>query len=234
MGHVPDMRPRAEDRSESDRIESLSEFAEACGQSVLVREPNLLTNESEEGHYIFDVDRVLQGRSFWLPRRRHHALDIEDRVDRSEFAVTSQDNLVRPERKKCRGAVRSKRNQNRPGLRRLAQCRCDPPRHLEKDLDARTAGLANNPPSYVVGLLGPRPDRAANAQLWDVAAARIDQHREAFDISDEREILGSPCRSWDDSAFATSQRAAFTACDALDRTLGRGLAIEPPGLELGL
>jgi hypothetical protein len=105
---------------------------------------------------------------------------------------------------------------------------------LDKDLATRKDGLAANPPGYVVDVLGARPERAASADLWDMAAARIAQHREAFGIADDYEILGSRCRSWHDSAFAMSQRAASDACDALDRSLGRGLAIEPPGLELGL
>ncbi len=103
---------------------------------------------------------------------------------------------------------------------------------LDRDLDARKGGLAENPPEYLVDALGPRPGRAGAAELWDAAAARIDQHREAFDIVNEYEALGSRCPSWDPSAVAMNQRAASKACDALDRSLGR--AIEPPALELGL
>lgn len=105
---------------------------------------------------------------------------------------------------------------------------------LDRDLNARKDGLAADPPDYLVGALGPRPDRVGATELWDRAAGRIDQHREAFSIQDEYEILGPRCPSWDPGAFATSQRAALTACDALDRSLGRALAIEPLGLELGL
>lgn len=105
---------------------------------------------------------------------------------------------------------------------------------LDRDLDARKDGLATDLPDYLVGALGQRPDRVGPAELWDRAAGRIDQHREAFSIQDEVEILGPRRPSWDPSALATSQRAALSACDALDRSLGRALAIEPPGLELGL
>jgi hypothetical protein len=59
------------------------------------------------------------------------------------------------------------------------------------------------------------------------AAARIDQHCAAFDVT----TLGRS-RGWDDTAFDASQRAASKACDSLDRTVGKVHAIEPRGLEL--
>ena len=105
---------------------------------------------------------------------------------------------------------------------------------LGRDLDARKDGLAADPPDYVVELLGPRPDRSSASALWDEAAARIDQHRTAFDVTDERSALGSSRPIWDRSAFASSQREAVGACDRFDQALGRGRAIEPPSLEIGL
>lgn len=120
---------------------------------------------------------------------------------------------------------------SRPELEREHELLQQP---LDKDLDARKDGLAAHPPNYLVDALGPRPGYASAGELWDVAAARIDQHRDAFGVVDEHEVLGPRSAVWDQSAFAMSQRAALSACDALDRSLGRGLEIEPPGLELGL
>ena len=100
---------------------------------------------------------------------------------------------------------------------------------LERDLAARVPGLVADPPDYLVDRLGPRPEYGAAANLWDEAAARIDQHCTAFDVT----TLGRS-RGWDDTAFDASQRAASKACDALDRTVGRVHAIEPLGLELSL
>lgn len=76
-------------------------------------------------------------------------------------------------------------------------------RQLDRDLDARRDGLAADPPDYLVGSLGPRPGRAA--ALWDAAAARIDQHREAFNVLDEDDVIGPRRPSWDPSA---SRRAS--------------------------
>jgi len=105
-------------------------------------------------------------------------------------------------------------------------------RRLDRDLSIRGAGLAADPPDYLVENLGPRPDRSGAVELWDEAAARIDQHRTAFGLSDDYPLLGRPSMVWHVDAFATSQRAASSACDRLDRTLGRVPEIEPRGLEL--
>jgi len=102
------------------------------------------------------------------------------------------------------------------------------------DLAHRAPGLAANPPDYIVGHLGRRPERGAAAEAWDEAAARIDQHRIAFDVTDTENILGASSYRWEQSAFAESRREASKACDRLDRSLGRGREIESLGLELGL
>lgn len=103
---------------------------------------------------------------------------------------------------------------------------------MGQDLEARKASIGVDPPDYVVERLGPRPKSGSAVELWDEAAARIDQHRVAFDVADVCPTLDSPLPVWERSAFATSQREAANACDRLDRSLGRGREIEPPGLEL--
>jgi hypothetical protein len=68
--------------------------------------------------------------------------------------------------------------------------------------------------------------------LWDDAAGHIEQHRAAFAVEGTA-LLGRRPR-WNDTTYATSQRAAMDAVERLDRALGRELAIEPPSMELGL
>ncbi len=102
-------------------------------------------------------------------------------------------------------------------------------RELDRDLAARIPGLIADPPDHLVDRLGPRPAQGAAADLWDEAAARIDQHCAAFDVT----TLGRS-RGWDDTAFDASQRAASEACESLDRTVERVYTIEPPHLALGL
>ncbi len=103
-------------------------------------------------------------------------------------------------------------------------------RELDRDLTARVPGLIADPPEYLADRIGSRPDGAA-AGLWDTAAARIDQHRTAYDI-DSRDPLGRA--RWDDTAFDASRLAATKACEGLERTLGRVHVIEPPHLAAGL
>jgi conjugative relaxase-like TrwC/TraI family protein len=108
--------------------------------------------------------------------------------------------------------------------------------HLDADFKARTARVAIDPPTFLTARLGPRPDHGAPAALWDETAARIDQHRTAFGITDTHELLG-PQPGWRDrDAFATSHRAAAEACQGLDRAFGRDSGVEPPrrGLSIGL
>ena len=100
-------------------------------------------------------------------------------------------------------------------------------RELDRDLAARVPGLVADPPDHLLDRLGPRPEHGAAARLWDEAAARIDQHCAAFDVT----TLGRS-RGWDDTAFDASQRAASKACESLDRSVGKVHAIEPRGLEL--
>ncbi len=107
-------------------------------------------------------------------------------------------------------------------------------RVLDRDIAARAPSLAADPPDYLMEHLGRRPDRGVAADLWDEAAGRIGQHRTAFDVADTDNILGRSTTLWEDSPFTASRREASEAWDRLDRSLGRGLEIEPPGLDLGL
>lgn len=119
---------------------------------------------------------------------------------------------------------------DRPGLERE---RHTIQRELDGDLSARARSIADDPPEHVVEALGPRPNRAAVADLWDEAASRLDQHESAFPSNSKYRHLGTS-RFWDDTPVAASRRAVDQACSRLDRSLGRGHGIEPPGLELGL
>jgi conjugative relaxase-like TrwC/TraI family protein len=108
-------------------------------------------------------------------------------------------------------------------------------RELNGDLSSRASSIADDPPSHVIDRLGQRPERGPGCVLWDEAAARLDQHATAFDVdvSGRYRHLGRAW-GWEDTAIAASGRAALQACERLDSGLGRVLAIEPPGLELGL
>jgi conjugative relaxase-like TrwC/TraI family protein len=106
-------------------------------------------------------------------------------------------------------------------------------RELERDLAARKSLLGADPPERFVEWLGPRPERGS-AERWDDAAARVDQHRTAFEVTSEWSILGPSARSWEPSAFAASQREAAAATERLGRSIGRAHVLERPGLELGI
>ncbi len=91
-------------------------------------------------------------------------------------------------------------------------------RELDRDLAARVPGLVADPPDHLADRLGPRPEHGAAADLWDEAAARIDQHCAAFDVT----TLGRS-RGWDDTAFDASQRAASRPATAWTAQSGRSM-----------
>lgn len=119
---------------------------------------------------------------------------------------------------------------DRPGLERE---RHGIRRELDGDLSVRARSIADDPPEHVTDRLGPRPKAGRVADLWDEAAARLDQHESAFPSNSEYRHLGAS-RFWDDTPMGASHRAVDQACNRLDRGLGRGHGIEPRGLELGI
>ncbi len=106
-------------------------------------------------------------------------------------------------------------------------------RELDRDLSSRASSIADDLPDHMLDRLGPRPEHGAARDLWDEAAARLDQHAVAFDVSHGYRHLGQSWR-WEATAIAVNGRAVSQACERLDRSLGRAPAIETPGLELGL
>ena len=130
-----------------------------------------------------------------------HRPDLEAALERAQATIRERPSLDR----------------ERHGIRR----------ELDRDLAARVPGLVADPPDHLLDRLGPRPEHGAAARLWDEAAARIDQHCAAFDVT----TLGRS-RGWDDTAFDASQRAASKACESLDRSVGKVHAIDRRGLEL--
>jgi conjugative relaxase-like TrwC/TraI family protein len=158
---------------------------------------------------------ALRQAGFAIERQRTELAEIEAQVPELRSSLADAQDTLRE---------RPTLERERHGIRQ----------QLGKDLDARKDGLATEPPDYVVERLGPRPERGSAVGLWDEAAARIDQHRSAFDLAVDGPALGSRAPAWEPSAFGTSQREAAAACERLDRSLGRGREIEPPTLELGI
>ena len=101
---------------------------------------------------------------------------------------------------------------------------------LGADRAARALELRRDPPDHIVSELGGRPPRGRAAAAWDEAAARIDQHRAGFGITDTRELLGR-YRS-DDRAFEASREAALKASQRMERVIGRDLGIKTPSLSI--
>ena len=111
--------------------------------------------------------------------------------------------------------------------------RCVIQSRFDADASSRAAGLAEGAPEHLVRHLGPRPWGGSDAAVWDEVGGRVDQHREAFGISDSRHLLGRRPQGHD-GAYAASHRAATEACERLEQALGRDVGIEPPGRGLGL
>jgi conjugative relaxase-like TrwC/TraI family protein len=165
-----------------------------------------------------------------LLRRRRHRLDIDmarNIVRNTPTAIEQHRNELR-ELQARRPAVQ--RQLNRVEAAALQRPDLDSERRglrheLEADVKARSTRASIDPPAYVTARLGPRPGHGAAAALWDETAARIDQHRAAFGITDARHALG-PEPGWHDGAYGTSHRAVTEACQRLDRSLGRDVGIE--------
>lgn len=104
---------------------------------------------------------------------------------------------------------------------------------LRSDLEIRAEQLSMDSLVVLPRHLGQRPTSGIEAAAWDRAAARIEQHRVAFGVTDDRELLGPPPGIFDD-AYAASRRAAQEATHALEATLWRDHGIERQGPELSL
>ncbi|HUP69656.1 MAG TPA: AAA family ATPase [Acidimicrobiales bacterium] len=104
---------------------------------------------------------------------------------------------------------------------------------LRADLEIRAEQLSMDSMLVLPRHLGQRPTTAMEAATWDHAAARIEQHRVAFAVTDDWEPLG-PAPGIFDDAYAASRRVAREATDAMLATRGWDRKIEREGPELSL
>lgn len=104
---------------------------------------------------------------------------------------------------------------------------------LRADLEIRAEQLSMDSLVVLPRHLGQRSAGGLEAAAWGRAAARVEQHRAAFRVTDDREPLG-PAPGVFDDAYAASRRAAQEATHALEATLWRDHEIERQGPDLSL
>jgi hypothetical protein len=169
-------------------------------------------------------------------RRRHEAeidgarrvIDYAERdIEKTRAALAKADARA-PELERDLAAARVALG-NRPALEAE---RHEIRQYLGADLAARASELRRNRPDHIISELGDRPPRGKAAGIWDDAAARIDQHRKAFGITDTRDLLGH--RRLDDRVFHASRDAAVQASQRFERVAGRDLGIKPPSRSISI
>lgn len=157
-------------------------------------------------------------------------------IDRLSKELAEIDRRLPDQRSSARQADQTLRDQ--PALDREG----DAISHaLQCDLAARKAAIAADPPERFADWLGPRSNRGS-ADLWDDAAAHIDQHRSAFGsrTSDTRSArrfaLGSgapsPTASVAQQMRATASIAvsAEAPCSSADSSSGSGSTFRSLGV----
>ncbi|HVE46981.1 MAG TPA: hypothetical protein VNA57_09590 [Acidimicrobiales bacterium] len=82
---------------------------------------------------------------------------------------------------------------------------------LRADLEIRAEQLSMDSLVVLPRHLGQRPAGGLEAAAWGRAAARVERHRVAFGISDERELLGPAPGIFDDAGCPCSLNLAFDA-----------------------
>jgi hypothetical protein len=97
---------------------------------------------------------------------------------------------------------------------------------LARDLDSRARHLDLEHDPVLVDRLGPHPVRGSVALLWDTAAARIDQHRAAYNELG-LELLGHNL-TWLDSTRYDNRQTVIQVVTDLDAVRPRHVAREPP------
>jgi chromosome segregation ATPase len=164
-------------------------------------------------------------------KRRHHEREIDwarTQIRNSELKI--QDSRIAIAKAEARApGLEQELDRARVALGEspaLQAERHDIRQRLGADLAARAEELRRDPPDHIVDELGGRPPRGKAAAIWDEAAARIDQHRSVFAITDTRELLG--LHRSNDRAFEASREAALKASQRMDRVIGRDLGVQPP------
>jgi len=99
---------------------------------------------------------------------------------------------------------------------------------LEAPEPSESAAGAQEPwPAYLVAALGPRPERAQAARLWDHAAQRIDAYRQRWGVTDPADALGDPPATGEQ---LDDHRAAESTLRRARGMIAR--AVDPPGPDL--
>ena len=102
---------------------------------------------------------------------------------------------------------------------------------LDDDRNIRTRQIRRNPPGRITNTLGVRPPGGGQAQAWDGAAGRLDQHQVAFGLT---QGIGS-AETRPSLGFAFSRALALQGRRNLEQTTTqhqRTVGIEGPGLRI--
>ena len=216
-------RARWEHRAAADRLRAATERQERLGRS-LAEDHRRLEHARER---IWRLDRPLLRHRHEIERWRGVMVSAQRSIEATVAVLAALEEEI-PALERAGTDAQKRHDQLVNDQRRLEDRFA-----LAADLGLRASGMALDPPGHALELLGPRPSDTRGARRWDQTAARIEQHRVAFGITDD-ELLG-PAPRWDDlGAYASSHRKVAEACQQRTRELGREHIVEPPAPHQGL
>jgi hypothetical protein len=221
-----------------EREVAINDRLSALESDVRRLEREVAHNEAEGPHHLENIahaEKIIRDASSRLEeydrafKRRHHEPEIDwarTQIRNSELKIEDSRIAIAKAEARASGLDQElDRARVALGERPTLQAeRHDIRQRLGADLGARAEELRRDPPDHIVDELGGRPPRGKAAAIWDEAAAKIDQHRSVFAITDTRELLG--LHRSNDRAFEASREAALKASQRMERVTGRELGIE--------